>query len=82
MPSLSLDSEKIYVSVRKCNHDSLALIVGNFDLITSNFCEILSDFLGGEEAKEGEFPHMALIGFGEGNPEGKISFPKVVNFSS
>lgn len=26
--------------------------------------------VGGEEAKEREFPHMALIGFGEGNPEG------------
>lgn len=34
--------------------------------------------IGGEEAKEREFPHMALIGFGEGNPEGS----NAMNFSS
>lgn len=28
-------------------------------------------FRGGTEAKDREFPHMALIGFGEGKPEGK-----------
>lgn len=28
---------------------------------------------GGEQTKEKEFPHMALIGFGEGKPEGIFS---------
>lgn len=30
--------------------------------------------VGGELAKEREFPHMALIGFGEGNPDGSHEF--------
>lgn len=49
-----------------------SLIVGEFK---ESVKEILMIFFlkGGEQAEEKEFPHMALIGFGEGNEEGKNS---------
>lgn len=45
-------------------------IVKKTSLCTQDAVELI---IGGIKAKKGEFPHMALIGFGEGNPEGSES---------